>query len=40
MRLLIRALIRIVPMSAVSHSHKASNKGFNKDASEGCEAFS
>ena len=27
------------PMSAVRHSHKDYNKDFNKDASEGCEAF-
>ena len=35
MRLLIRALIGIVQTSAVSHPHEASNKVFNKDASEG-----
>ena len=39
-RLLLRALIGIVQTSAVSHPHEASNKVFNKDASEGCEAFS
>ena len=40
MKLLIRALMGTVPMSAVRHSHKDYNKDSNEDASEGCEAFS